>query len=534
MAVFTKRFWGRALLYAGCVLGLALSLYALRGAITVVQDRYDQRSIGELYSLALGRYYEKRYVFYDDFFLEHALHKHVEILYGLRTLIWLILPLSLLFLGLCLRELCRTAGREPGRLGRLSAFLNKLPLEMYLFVMGAGCLLLTLPLYYGSENFFYRIHAHFMPLVLTGILLLPALISGLTLRIKQGKLWENSLLARLLRILPLVWKSLLFGLLLGLAVIGILLHTTGGFLYDLWPQLAYLIPFFLLLTAFFVYLALGMRRLEQGAARLAEGDLESRIDLHGLLPDFRRHGENLNRMGEGLEAALKERMKAEHSKAELITNVTHDIRTPLTSLINYAALLEKEESDNPKVGEYAAVIRRQSRRLERLTEDLVEATQAASGTLSVELAPCDAAMLLSQAMGEYEDRLKQAGLTPLLRLPEASLMIQADGRRMWRIFDNLLGNICKYAQPGTRVYGELRREGEEAVFAFKNTSREPLPEQVEELTARFVRGDASRHTAGSGLGLSIADSLARLQSGTLKLSADGDLFKAEVRFRAEL
>lgn len=530
MAAQNKRFWGKVLLYAGCVLGLALSLYALRGAITVVQDRYDQRNIGELYSLALDRYYEERYVIYDHFYLEGTLQKHVEILYELRTLIWLILPLSLLFLGLCLRELCRNAAREPGRPGRISAFLNKLPLEMYLFVMGAGCLLLTLPLYYGSENFFYRIHARFMPVVLTGILLLPGLISGLALRIKQGTLWKNSLLARLLRILPLVWKSLLFGLLLGMAVIGMLLHTTGEYL---WPGLALLIPLFLLLTAFFVYLALGMRRLEQGAARLAEGDLESRIDLRGLLPDYRRHGEKLNRMGEGLEAALKERMKAEQSKAELITNVTHDIRTPLTSLINYAALLEKEESDNPKVGEYAAVIRRQSRRLERLTEDLVEATQAASGALSVELAPCDAAMLLSQAMGEYGDRLKQAGLTPLLRLPETPLMIQADGRRMWRIFDNLLGNICKYAQPGTRVYGELRREGEETVFSFKNTSREPLPEQVEELTARFVRGDASRHTKGSGLGLSIADSLARLQGGTLKLSADGDLFKAEVRFRAE-
>ena len=528
---FFKSHIGKILLYMGCVLALALSIWLVRGTVTVVRDRYD---LGQQHEVFL-MYLEKSYgtAQYDmDFDKFEAVRAHVSFLYSLRQWIWLLLPLGLAFLSLCLTGLCRGAGRRPRQEGLFTGPFSLWPLELILLLFAAGTVLLAQAIHYGSGGFFDPIVTPRMPYRLAGILLLPALIFHLAGRVKQKNLVQNSLFVRLLHILPLCWKGLLFGLLLGGVVIGLLFlclnHVPG-----LLPLYSILGLLFLLLTAFFVYVALGMSRLQKGAAALAEGNLGSRISLQGLLHDFRIHGENLNRVGEGLETALAERMKAERSKAELITNVSHDIRTPLTSLISYAELLEKEESANPRVGEYAAVIRRQSRRLERLTEDLVEATQAASGALPVELAPCDAAVLLSQAMGEYEDRFLKAELTPLLRLPETPLMIRADGRRMWSIFDNLLGNICKYAQPGTRVYGELRREGPEAVFSFKNTSREPLPEQVEELAARFVRGDASRHTEGSGLGLSIADSLARLQGGTLTISADGDLFKAELRFKAQ-
>lgn len=219
-----------------------------------------------------------------------------------------------------------------------------------------------------------------------------------------------------------------------------------------------------------------------------------------------------------------------YSKTELITNVSHDIKTPLTSIINYATLIGEEPCDNPKITEYSEVLVRQSEKLKRLIEDLVEASKASTGNLEVFLAPCDAAVFITQASGEYEEKLQKSELSLVTKQPEKDLRIMADGRRMWRIFDNLMNNICKYAQSGTRVYLTLEEQNGNAVISFKNTSREPLDMSEEELMERFTRGDSSRNTEGNGLGLSIAKSMAELQGGSLKLSIDGDLFKAILTF----
>ena len=286
----------------------------------------------------------------------------------------------------------------------------------------------------------------------------------------------------------------------------------------------------MLLVPAVLYFVLCLQRLKRGGTALAEGDLSYQTDTKGLFWELKQHADDLNSIAKGMSIAVDERMKSERMKTELITNVSHDIKTPLTSIINYASLIGKEECENEKIKEYSEVLVRQSDKLKRLIEDLVEASKASTGNLDVFLTPCDASVFLEQAAGEYEEKMKEAELTLITKKPDKKIMIMADGRRMWRIFDNLMNNICKYAQPGTRVYMTLEESDGHAVISFKNTSREELDMSEEELMERFTRGDASRHTEGNGLGLSIARSMAELQNGTLHLSIDGDLFKTVLTF----
>ena len=230
--------------------------------------------------------------------------------------------------------------------------------------------------------------------------------------------------------------------------------------------------------------------------------------------------------------AVEERIKSERLKTELITNVSHDIKTPLTSILNYVDLLKKEPAASETASEYIAVLDRQARRLKKLTEDVLEASKAATGNIKVELGRTDAVELLGQCLAEYVERFQTANLTAVMQTPGEPAFILADGRLLWRVFDNLLGNIAKYAQPGTRVYAGVTWEGKEVVIALKNISRDALNISEEELMERFVRGDSARTSEGSGLGLSIARSLTELQGGHFGISIDCDLFKAELRFAA--
>ncbi|MBQ6974438.1 MAG: HAMP domain-containing histidine kinase [Oscillospiraceae bacterium] len=279
-----------------------------------------------------------------------------------------------------------------------------------------------------------------------------------------------------------------------------------------------------------IYLAIGLRKLQKGGQALAEGQYDHTVDTTRLWGDFRRHGENLNAVQQGVRKAVAEQMKSERLKTELITNVSHDIKTPLTSIVNYVDLLKKEDVENAAAREYIDVLDRQSQRLRRLTEDLVEAAKAATGNVAVSWEATDVNVFLHQVMGEYEQRLRQAGLEPVLTTDEAAPRIMADGRLLWRVMDNLLGNVCKYALPGTRVYVSASLQGYKVRLTVKNISRTPLNVSADELTERFVRGDASRSTEGSGLGLNIAASLVKLQKGEFNLTVDGDLFKAQMVF----
>ncbi len=276
--------------------------------------------------------------------------------------------------------------------------------------------------------------------------------------------------------------------------------------------------------------AIAFQRVKQGGEKIVNGNLDNKIDTTYMFGDIKDFAESLNNINQGLQTAIDDKMKSERFKTELITNVSHDIKTPLTSIVNYVDLIKKEDCDNPKINEYIEVLDRQSIRLKKLIEDLVEASKASTGNLSVELTKCNLSVLINQAVGEFSEKLEAKDLRVVQTIENQELYIMADGRRLWRVFDNLLNNICKYAMSGTRVYIDLRCENKKAVITFRNISELPINVSADELTERFVRGDRSRNTEGSGLGLSIAKSLTELQNGSFEISTDGDLFKAKLTF----
>ena len=279
-----------------------------------------------------------------------------------------------------------------------------------------------------------------------------------------------------------------------------------------------------------------MQMLQEGSRRIAAGNLEQPIDTSRMFWEFKKHGENINSVGDGINAAVQERMKSEHFKTELITNVSHDIKTPLTSIINYVDLMKKQDITDATMLEYMDVLDRQSARLKKLIEDLMEASKASTGNLTVNWEKMDVTVLLTQVVGEFEERLNAKGLELIVDSPNPPIYIRADGRHLWRVFDNLMNNICKYAQTGTRVYinmSSLAPEANQVSIVFRNISACQLNISSEELMERFVRGDSSRNTEGSGLGLSIAQSLTELMHGTLELNVDGDLFKVILQFPLE-
>lgn len=283
----------------------------------------------------------------------------------------------------------------------------------------------------------------------------------------------------------------------------------------------------------FVASAVELYELYRGGILLAEGETDHRINTKYMFWLFKKHGENLNKIQDGIETAVEDKMKSERMKTELITNVSHDIKTPLTSIINYTDLLDKQDIQDETAKGYINVLKRQSLRLKKLIEDLVEASKASTGNLEVNKELMDANLLLNQAVAEYDDRLAKSGLELVVTNSETPAYIVADGRHLWRVFDNMLGNICKYAMPHTRVYVDVIKTEKNVKITFKNISRDKLNISADELMERFVRGDQSRNTEGSGLGLSIAKSLCEIMDGRFKVDIDGDLYKASVIFRME-
>lgn len=461
--------------------------------------------------------------------------------YEYRFGLWLLdmknalIPLTVLFVVLvlfCFFWQMAAAGHWQGFEGIHLTWFDKIPLDL----MAVGILIPALALF--SEYYLYSsglLTALWGTAILCFVYLF--IISFVT-RCKAGTVLKNNVIwyairllwrilkaigrwiGHLVRSIPVIWRTAL--VILAAFIFALAIGSNMSVLSL--PMLL----LYLLLAVFALYIAIGFATLQRGSKALAEGDYSKPVDTRFLRGDLKRCGENLNKVQQGVQRAVDERLRSERMKTELITNVSHDIKTPLTSIVNYVDLLEKEDIDNPKAQEYLEVLDRQSKRLKKLTEDLVEASKASSGVIPVDCQPTNVNVLLSQLEGEYEERLQKAELTMIVHPAAGDPVVLADGKLLSRVMDNLMNNIGKYAMPGTRVYAAAAADDKESTISIKNVSRNELNVSADELMERFVRGDSSRHTEGSGLGLSIAKSLVELQGGRFELSIDGDLFRADI------
>ncbi|MBR4914930.1 MAG: HAMP domain-containing histidine kinase [Clostridiales bacterium] len=451
-------------------------------------------------------------------------------LYSIKTSIYIIGVLAFIAMIVSFIALMSVAGRRPKKEEIVPWYFHKVPFDV--ITAALFCVFcLSVMIIDDSNN-------PASAITLIWVLLIPLYCMSIAVRIKTKTFITNNVIFMILKFL---WKCLksvgkfLLSVIMNMKILwkvilvfaGLMLFWGIAIAAHSWrfeAFLMFLTPFTVL--PLLIFIALQLDKLKKGAQELAEGHFDHVVETKGMLPELKKHAINLNSMASAQKIALEEKLKSERMKTELITNVSHDIKTPLTSIINYADLISKEEATSEKTKEYSEVLIRQSVRLKRLLEDLVEASKASTGNLEVDLQPCDAQVFVTQSAGEYEEKFKEYNLTLITNVPEQSIRIMADGRRMQRIFDNLMNNACKYSLPGTRVYVDLSETDKDAVFTFKNTSKEQLNMSEEELMERFTRGDSSRNTEGSGLGLSIAGTLAELQNGKLRLTTDGDLFKA--------
>lgn len=451
------------------------------------------------------------------------------------------LPVGIITAVLCLALfvfLMASMGKKPD--GVKLRGIHRVPLDLFL---AAALAAVAVPAnFYSGINLLYNpLWVCMMPVTLMalwiGFVVLLTLCT-ISARLRAGKWWRNSIIyivcrfvyravRGFVRALPIAWKGILvYAVVVLVNALGMILaFGAGSFFVFLLTLVLDAVGLY-----FVIHTVRQLKTLQTAAQKLAAGDLTYTVDTEKMYPVLKEHGDDLNAVSVGMSRAVNERMKSERFKTELITNVSHDLKTPLTSIVSYVDLLKKEPIESEQAQEYIEVLDRQSQKLKKLTTDLVDASKASSGALPVNLEKIDLGELLRQSAGEYTEKFATAAITPVLNVPEAETYVTADGRLLWRVLDNLLGNAVKYAQSGTRLYLELTPGETETVLTLKNISREPLNIPAEELMERFVRGDGSRHTDGSGLGLSIANSLMELMGGKLTLTLDGDLFKAALVF----
>ena len=362
--------------------------------------------------------------------------------------------------------------------------------------------------------------------VLAGGMLLATVLS-IVRRIKAGKVYQTTFLHLLVKFFVTVMQH-----------VHVVVRVAGAFVLYAAAQLVLVLAMSqgtvlawfiwimgnLSLIVLIVIVAIQYDKVKQGTEKMAEGNLGVVINEKEV-PFFGQMAHNLNSSGSAIKIAVEHATQSERMKSELITNVSHDIKTPLTSIINYVDFLKTTGITDPKALEYVDVLERKSKRLAQLMADLVEASKVTSGAVGVHMESLNLGELVKQAGGEFEERFAERGIQLMCRLPDQPVLVYADGRHMWRVLDNLFGNAVKYALDNTRIYVDLADLGNEVVLSMKNISRDPLNIHPDELMERFTRGDSARVGEGSGLGLSIARSLMELQNGTLDLQIDGDLFK---------
>lgn len=444
---------------------------------------------------------------------------------------------------LCFIYLSLAAGRNSEDSEIHLNWFDKIKTEILMaafFVVGAGVVFLTrslIQLFKGSDLISLMIMTSGLAVVVVAVFMI--FYMSFIRRMKAGEMWTGSLLYWIgsgiykvfcnrrpsVRILVLFAGHVLLTLLMAVVAM--------NWRHDSLIVLLVLVSYLLLCGAeALMFLRQGVQRnvILHGIKRIAGGDLEFEIDTKMLKGNNRAMGEAINTIGEGLYHAVDDSMKNERLKADLITNVSHDIKTPLTSIINYVDLLKREDLDNERARGYIGVLDVKSQRLKQLTEDLVEASKISSGNITLQMDTLNFVELVNQTAGEFNEKFEARGLTAVTRLPREPVIILADGRRIWRVIENLYNNVAKYAMENTRVYVDMEVTASSVAFSIKNISEQPLNIEASELTERFIRGDVSRSTEGSGLGLSIAQDLTRLMNGTFDIYLDGDLFKVTVTF----
>ena len=411
--------------------------------------------------------------------------------------------------------------------------VDRVPTEVMVCMCGLSLMFLGgIPVAYVLETSIYDLF--FVTLIVLGEIIFGGLFlaawMSIVRRLKGKRFWKNSFCHAIIQSCKKVYlarktsgRTILGFTVLVLANIFAAL-TMGGFGVLLILMADGLVLLYLIREG------AGRQVIRDGLARIASGELDFKIDINGLSGANREMAEAVNRVGDGLQNAVKETLKSERLKADLITNVSHDIKTPLTSIINYVDLLKREDIQDPKIRGYIEVLESKSQRLKQLTEDLVEASKVSSGNVVLDMQPIQLGELVRQTNGEFEEKFAARSLELICRVPEEPVVILADGRRMWRVIENLYNNVAKYAMPSTRIYVEVKKIGCRVIFEIKNISEHPLNIKAEELTERFIRGDVSRSTEGSGLGLSIARDLVKMQNGTFDIYLDGDLFKVTITF----
>lgn len=472
---------------------------------------------------------------------------------GKSLFIALSVALSVLFI-INLVMLCAGVGRRKNSDTITLNLYNRIPLEIIvviyiilIFLSARGIAnIYMLPYYYDFlQTAIVRTAIYSIPPFLVLNILLVPLIVSMAARIKASTqkvlpFWKNFLILRLicfgsanlLKAAKFIIKnsSAVFSGALGFIVYivaNLILIASGNIIGGLSVVLC--IAFNICVLVIICLFLSNLDRLRKETQDLERGEYTT-SDNNSYMLFFRKFSDSLNHAKEGMAVALEKSLKSERFKTELITNVSHDLKTPLTSIINYVDLLKTEEPDSPKAHEYLEILDKQSKRLKHLIEDLIEVSKATTGNIKVQLSEIDTEEFLSQVTGEFFDRLESAELTPVISHSQKSLKITADGTLLWRVFNNLFSNICKYSMAGTRVYISTCLKGHNVEITVKNISAQPLNITAQELTERFVRGDSSRNTEGSGLGLSIAKSLTESQKGTFDINIDGDLFKVIMTF----
>ena len=513
---------------------------------------------GEVINYYLYYYQAPEYavtVYMNEEVLESSSMHMLEMIYPMRHMFIAVLVAGLLLAAACLVYLLIAAGYAPDGTIRPGG-LNRMSLDFYgAAVAGAMYGLFTLLWYQWHwvqdggphPGNLSLIAVNLMAVAVIGL----AYITAITAQIKmgQGYWWKNSILYRsgkvfslvfnklgkglsaLGKMLPLMWKWLVVAGVLAVSFIACFLFMIaapeGSIAARIWTVVFFLVT--VICIAVLLYAGYCLAVLIEGAWQMRQGDLSRKIPTKVLRGTFLEFAQHLNALSETAYVAAKKQMHSERMKSELITNVSHDIKTPLTSIINYVDLLRKAHSQQQEQ-EYMEVLQRQSERMKKLIDDLMELSKASSGSISVNLQTLDAQESVNQALGEFSDKLDAAGIEPVFQIPETPMYMTADGRLVWRVLSNLLNNAVKYALPGTRLYVELQQEEGNVLLSLKNISKLPLNVGAEDLLERFVRGDSSRNSEGSGLGLNIAKNLMEVQNGQLQLQLDGDLFKVMLLF----